>query len=157
MIASANGALTTPITIQLAPVTPGFLAYSGGGLIAQHASDGTLVTAASPAQPGEYIVAYLAGMGDTTVAVASGGPAPSGPLAYTSVSPVLTLNGNTVPVSFAGLTPGLVGLYQIDFQIPADTPAGNADRSVVAGHLPRQHHHPPRPVAFRRRKRLRYM
>jgi uncharacterized protein (TIGR03437 family) len=26
---------------------------------------------------------------------------------------------------FAGLTPGLVGLYQIDFQVPAALPAGN--------------------------------
>jgi len=29
-----------------------------------------------------------------------------------------------VPVSFAGMTPGLVGLYQLNFQIPADAPDG---------------------------------
>jgi uncharacterized protein (TIGR03437 family) len=46
-------------------------------------------------------------------------------LAYAAVSPVLTLNGNPVPLLFAGLTPGLVGLYQIDFQIPANTPNGS--------------------------------
>ncbi len=124
VIASANGALTTPVTIQLAPVTPGLAAYASGALIAQHASDGTLITATSPAQPGEYVVAYLAGMGATTVPVQTGVGSPSSPLAYAAVSPTLTLNGVTVPVAFAGLTPGLVGLYQIDFQIPPGTPGG---------------------------------
>lgn len=129
VIANANGALTTPLTIQLAPETPGFAAFADGGLIAQHAADGTLITQSSPAQPGEYVVAYLAGMGGTTVPVQTGGPSPSTPLAYASVPPTLTLNGVSVPVSFAGMTPGLVGLYQLDFQIPSD--AANGTITVV--------------------------
>ena len=46
-----------------------------GTLIAQH-SDGSLVTQASPAMAGEYLVAYLAGLGDTTVPVPSGTASP---------------------------------------------------------------------------------
>ena len=34
------------------------------------------------------------------------------------------LNGKTLPVLFAGLTPGFVGLYQVNMSIPADTPPG---------------------------------
>ncbi len=124
VLASANGALTTPISIQIAPVTPGFAAYSGGGLIAQHAADSSLITAQSPAKPGEYVVAYLAGMGPTTVPVQTGAGSPTDPLAWTSVTPVLTLNGAAAPLLYWGMTPGLVGLYQLDFQIPAGTPSG---------------------------------
>jgi uncharacterized protein (TIGR03437 family) len=44
--------------------------------------------------------------------------------------PTLTLNGNPVPVEFAGLTPQFVGLYQINFQIPANTPDGDLNLVV---------------------------
>jgi uncharacterized protein (TIGR03437 family) len=126
VIVSANGALTTPDSIQLSPATPGLAALPDGTLIAQH-GDGSLVTASSPAQAGEYLVAYLAGMGDTTVPVTSGMPSPANPLAspLPANSPVLTIDGTVYPIYFAGLTPGLVGLYQMNFQVPAGLPAGN--------------------------------
>ncbi len=63
-------------------------------------------------------------MGQTTVPVETGAGAPESPLAWAAMSPTLTLNGNATPVSFAGMTPGLVGLYQLNFQIPADQANG---------------------------------
>jgi uncharacterized protein (TIGR03437 family) len=132
VIANANGSFTAPVTIQLAPVTPGFAAYSDGGLIAQHGADGSLINDGSPAQPGEYVVGYLAGLGDTTVPVNTGAAAPPYPgLAWAGVPPGLTLNGVSVPVQFAGLTPGLVGLYQLNFQIPLDQQDGPATLVVT--------------------------
>jgi uncharacterized protein (TIGR03437 family) len=74
---------------------------------------------------GEYLVAYMAGLGDTTVPVASGTASPSSPLAMPTNAPVLTINGGQSPILFAGLTPSLVGLYQLNFQVPAGLPAGN--------------------------------
>jgi uncharacterized protein (TIGR03437 family) len=133
VIANANGSFTAPVTIQLAPVTPGLATYSDGSLIAQHWADGSLITDASPAQPGENVIAYLAGLGDTTVPVATGGPSPLNPLAWAGVPPSLTLNGVSVPVQFAGLTPGLVGLYQLNFQVPAAQPDGPVTLVVTQG------------------------
>jgi uncharacterized protein (TIGR03437 family) len=124
VIVSANGALTTPQPLQLSLATPGLAALSDGTLIAQHL-DGSLASAASPAQAGEYLVAYLAGMGNTTVPVASGTASPASPLALPTNTPILTINGNAYPIYFAGLTPGLVGLYQMNFQVPPDLPAGD--------------------------------
>jgi uncharacterized protein (TIGR03437 family) len=125
VIVSANGALTTPQPIQLSPATPGLATFPNSTtLIAQH-SDGSLVSEASPATAGEYLVAYLAGLGQTTVPVASGTASPTSPLAVPSATPVLTINGAQFPILFAGLTPGLVGLYQLNFQVPAGLPAGN--------------------------------
>jgi large repetitive protein len=125
VIVSNNGALSTPETIQSDAVAPGISALPSGYANAQHASDGSAVTDASPAKPGEYIVVYLAGMGATTVPVASGTAAPSSPLAQTVNVPTITLNGESVSFSFSGLTPGLSGLYQIDLQVPPDAPNGD--------------------------------
>ncbi len=123
VLVSANGALTTPDTIQLSAAAPGLAAFGDGTLIAQH-GDGSLVSTSSPAVPGEYLVAYLAGLGDTNVDLTSGAASPSSPLAIPTDTPVLNINGGQYPLLFAGLTPGLVGLYQMNFQVPAGLPAG---------------------------------
>jgi uncharacterized protein (TIGR03437 family) len=128
IIVLANGALTTPDTVQLSAATPGFAAFPDSTLIAQHA-DGSLVSATSPARSGEYLVAYLAGMGGTNATPASGAASPGSPLAVPVATPVLTINGTQYPIAFAGLTPGLVGLYQLNFQVPSGLPAG--DLTVV--------------------------
>ena len=41
------------------------------------------------------------------------------------VAPVLTLNGQSIPIYFSGLSPGYVGLYQMNFQVPPGTPNGD--------------------------------
>jgi uncharacterized protein (TIGR03437 family) len=126
VIVNANGAFSTPNPIQLSADAPGIAAFASGGIIAEHSADGSLVTEASPAAPGEYIVFFVSGMGLTDNPVASGQPSPGSPLlARPTDQPKLTLNGADIQVSFAGLTPTLVGLYQVNFQLPADTPNGD--------------------------------
>ena len=133
IVVSANGALTTPQPIQTAPTTPGIDAFRDGSLVAFHAADGSLISQTSPAKPGEYVVMFLLGMGQTSNPVVSGVASPLDPLARPAVSPTLTLNGADVPVAFAGLTPGFVGLYQINLLIPAGMPDGNATLVVSQG------------------------
>lgn len=127
IVVSSGGAQTTPASIGTTSVAPGVAAYTTGQAIAQH-TDYSLVTASSPAKPGETIVFYLVGMGLTDTPVASGAASPANPLAHPLIAPTVMLNGVTAPASsvvFAGLTPGVVGLYQIDFQVPASAPNGN--------------------------------
>jgi uncharacterized protein (TIGR03437 family) len=133
VVVNANGALTAPRTIQLTPATPGLAAFPDGSVIAQHWADSSLITAASPARPGEYIVLYLVGMGQTDNPVASGAASPANPLARVTSVPVVTLGGNPAPAVFAGLTPGSVGLYQIDLQVPAVPVDGNLILAVSQG------------------------
>jgi len=133
VVVNANGGLTAPQTIQLAPATPGLAAFPDGGVIAQHWVDSSLVTASSPARPGEYVVLYLVGMGQTDHAVASGAASPVNPLARVTSAPVVTLGGNPAPAVFAGLTPGSVGLYQIDLQVPDVPVDGNLTLTVSQG------------------------
>jgi uncharacterized protein (TIGR03437 family) len=37
----------------------------------------------------------------------------------------VTLNGESATVQFAGLSPGFVGLYQVNFQVPATANSGD--------------------------------
>jgi uncharacterized protein (TIGR03437 family) len=125
VIVSANGALSTPNPIQLTSDAPGIAQYAAGQAIAQHVSDNSLITETSPAMPGEYVVFYVAGMGLTNPAVASGAASPSTNLPALLDAPTLTLAGAPLSIAFAGLTPTLVGLYQIDFQVPINAPNGD--------------------------------
>jgi uncharacterized protein (TIGR03437 family) len=125
VIVSANGALSTPNSIQLTSDAPGIAQFAAGQIIAQHL-DGSLVLESAPAAPGEIIVFYAAGMGLTNQTVPSGTASPSTNLAVPLDTPSITLNGAPVTnILFAGLTPSLVGLYQVDFQVPANAPNGD--------------------------------
>jgi uncharacterized protein (TIGR03437 family) len=134
ILISANGALTAPDTLDIEPVTPGVAALPNGTIIAQHV-DASYVTAASPAHPGEILTIYLAGMGLTDVSVKTGQISPSSPLAHPMVQPTVTVNGESAQVSFAGLTPQAVGLYQINFTVPPDAPSGNLTLVVAQGNV----------------------
>jgi uncharacterized protein (TIGR03437 family) len=40
--------------------------------------------------------------------------------------PLVTVGGVNASVSFSGLAPGYVGLYQVNVQVPANAPSGDA-------------------------------
>ncbi len=108
------------VTIKLAATSPGFFQWSGNFIVAEHA-DGSLITAASPAQASETVVLFAAGLGRTIPDSASGVP-PSGAatLLYASQLQII-LNGIVLPqtsIYYAGVTPGYAGLYQINVTLP---------------------------------------
>lgn len=82
------------------------------------ADNGELVTPTNPIHSGDTVVIYLTGLGATSPAVDDGMAAPSEPLASALVTPAVTLGGAPLSVSFAGLVPGSVGLYQINATVP---------------------------------------
>ncbi len=132
LLVDANGALTEPQPFNTQPVTPGVARFSTGQVIAQH-SDFSLVTPQSPAKPGEYLVIYLAGLGATSQAVSDGFASPASPLASANTPAMVTVNGEAAKVLFSGLTPGLAGLYQVNFQVPTDAPTGSLQVVISQG------------------------
>jgi uncharacterized protein (TIGR03437 family) len=99
--------------------------------------DGSLVSASSPAAQGESLVIYLAGMGQVSPAptLGTGQPAPSAPLMRVVGVPLVQF-GNTTPIQpdFAGLTPGFVGVYQVNVTVPQNlTPQTYSLRVSVNG------------------------
>jgi len=100
-------------------------------------SDGTLVSAASPANPGEGLTAWVFGLGETIPDGLTGQPAQAAPAAEQfyldfnySINALpakpFTSDPDRVPLKplYAGLAPGYVGLYQVNFTVPAGPPNG---------------------------------
>ncbi|MGA2882156.1 MAG: putative Ig domain-containing protein [Bryobacteraceae bacterium] len=141
IVLSVNNALTQPVMLDIVPAAPGVLSandgptppsvQNGAHIIAQHGADFSLVSSSNPAKPGEYLVMYLVGMGATNPGVASGVQAPSSPLASVTNQPTVTVGSQPANVAFAGLTPGFVGLYQINFQVPTSVSSGALEVDVT--------------------------
>jgi uncharacterized protein (TIGR03437 family) len=87
--------------------------------------DGSLVTTSSPATGGETIVVYATGLGPVNGAMVTGQAASTTTLAPTTNTTTAKIGGVNAPVSFAGLSPGFTGLYQVNLQIPSNVPAGS--------------------------------
>jgi uncharacterized protein (TIGR03437 family) len=112
------------VQISLAAVSPGIFLAGGDGSI--YHADNRRVWDFSPARSGEELVLYASGLGAVTPAVQAGLPAPASPAARTDLAPRIRIGSQLVEIRFAGLTPSLIGIYQVNFVVPAG----------LSGHLP---------------------
>ncbi len=122
-----NGTPSNFVVEVVNKTTPGVFTLSANGLgygAIEHA-DGTVVTVANPAQPGETVAAFMAGLGGVFPPVTEGTVGPSNPLSYTTNTIVSFINGTQATVAFAGLAPYLAGLYQVNVTIPVAAAAGD--------------------------------
>ena len=127
--AKVNGLYSNPVLINTTAVAPGLASFADGTVIAQD-TNYQLITANHPAHAGEVIILYATGMGPTNPAVATGTVTP-GSLIQVAVAPQVTVGKANAQVLFAGLSPGSVGLYQIDVVIPAEAGTGNVPLVVT--------------------------
>ena len=92
---------------------------------------------ASAGRAGDYLTLYLTGQGAVAPPVATGAAPPaSATLAELPrlIDPVhITVGGVPATVVFAGIPNGLVGITQINFQIPAGAPLGDQPLAVWVG------------------------
>lgn len=61
----------------------------------------------------------------------SGEAVPANLIYATQTTPIVTIGGVPATVEFSGLTPGFVGLWQLNVTIPQDAPVGNAVPVVI--------------------------
>jgi minor extracellular serine protease Vpr len=130
-----EGTLTTAITVTVTPYAPGLYTTNSQGTgqaAAIIANTATLVAPSGafpgsrPAQTGEFVSLYCTGLGAVRNRPELGSPSPSSTLATTIATPVVTVGGVNASVSFSGLAPGYVGLYQVNIQVPVGVPSGDA-------------------------------
>jgi uncharacterized protein (TIGR03437 family) len=130
-----DGVTGPEVTISLVTAAPALFDDGSGFAIATHAL-GALLTAAAPAQPGEIIVVYATGLGMTIPNAIPGQPLQiAAPIAALS-SLAVSLDGVALPatsIQYAGVTPGSLGLYQINIQLPQDVGANPTIQVTVAG------------------------
>jgi len=108
------------VSVPLAPVSPGL--YSA--ILINGTS--TLVAPGHPAHQGDYVNLFATGLGPVTHQPATGAPAAANPLAQTANKVTVAIGNVPATVPFAGLAPGFVGLYQVNVQVPANSPIGDA-------------------------------
>jgi uncharacterized protein (TIGR03437 family) len=115
-------------SVALSPTAPGIFTLTsdgkGPGAIL-HTNDLSLVSAAKPSAGNEGIAIYATGLGPVSPYVPSGAPGPGSPLSRTSQDVTVLIGGITASVTFSGLAPGLVGLYQVNAIVPPTAPTGN--------------------------------
>ena len=121
------GGLSDTFISQVLPSAPAIFEVQGpdGSLFpAVFRQDNQLATLSTPLRPGEFAVIYLTGLGSVSPFIAPGHPAAVVPLSLTTVDPVVTFGGAPGELLYSGLTPGFVGLYQINVTIPPNAPKG---------------------------------
>jgi uncharacterized protein (TIGR03437 family) len=131
-IASA-GASTSAVTVNVAQFAPGIFTAtqtgSGQGIIVGPnglAAPSGAYGGAGPVSAGDYITIYCTGLGPVANQPATGAVAGSSPLPQTTTPATTTIGGLAAAVTYSGLTPGSVGLYQVDAQVPAGVATGSA-------------------------------
>jgi uncharacterized protein (TIGR03437 family) len=135
-----NGTAGNKVYINIAARAPRVILLGGGpyGIVVTPKAKIT-GTPNAPVHVGDVVVIYLLGMGPTTPSVASGVASPASPLAklppgtqvcFGDGSPFLPPPVCT-GVQFAGLTPGLVGLYQVNVKIPKGVTKGSGINMMI--------------------------
>jgi uncharacterized protein (TIGR03437 family) len=120
-----NGTPSNVLSAGVVTYSPDVFTISAAQAAITHA-DGTLVSAASPAAVNETVVVYATGLGPVSGAMVTGSPASSTSLQPTSPSPATAnIGGINAPVAFSGFTPGFIGLYQVNVQIPPNVSPGS--------------------------------
>jgi uncharacterized protein (TIGR03437 family) len=135
VVMTPNGA-SDPVRVRLAYDAPGIFAQGacgcGHGAILNVAEDGsvTINTPDRSAAPGDFVSVFASGFGPVSFPPLSGSPSASTTLSVLQSVPVGQLGSESspilVPVQFAGLAPGMVGVDQINLRLPDDAPEGCA-------------------------------
>jgi uncharacterized protein (TIGR03437 family) len=127
LVVSVAGEMSNTFVSTLQTAVPAILAIV-------HQSDGSAVSSSHPAVANEVLSVYMAGLGAVNTGLTFGAPAPASPPVATLLIPQVTLGSAPLSVVFAGLFPGIIGLYQVTVEMPADLPEGSsADLAVSVG------------------------
>jgi uncharacterized protein (TIGR03437 family) len=130
----ATGFTETPVKVSVVPYAPGIFTVGSTSQAAALIANTAILAAPAgtapgsrPANLGETVSIFCTGLGPVNNQPATGAAAPSGnSLATTTTTPVVMLGSESLAVSFSGLAPGFVGLYQVNAAIPNNATAGSA-------------------------------
>lgn len=124
----------TARVVAISPFAPGIFSVNGQG-----SGQGTildtsrrLVDSSNPAAAGSAVVLYCTGLGPVTNQPPTGSAARADPPSETTTVPTVTIGGAGAQVTFSGLAPDYVGLYQVNVVVPSAASKGAAVPLVLS-------------------------
>jgi uncharacterized protein (TIGR03437 family) len=130
------GLTSAPMVVPVSAASPGIftLDSTGQGQAAAVNQDGSINGPAAPAKPGDVILLFATGEGQTLPDAVDGEPAVQ-PIPRPLLPVTATIGGQSVQPQYAGGAPGEVaGLMQVNVQIPVGISPGTAvPVSLVVG------------------------
>jgi uncharacterized protein (TIGR03437 family) len=129
---SVNGGASNAVTVPVLGAAPGLFSLSSGQAVVQN-SDYSLNGPSNPAKTGSTVMAYLSGSGPVNPAVADGSATPTGTLISATSKAGATIGSSPATVAFAGLTPGFVGLVQVNITVPSNLQTGSYPLTITIG------------------------
>ncbi|HMD50869.1 MAG TPA: IPT/TIG domain-containing protein, partial [Bryobacteraceae bacterium] len=136
-----NGQAGNMIYVDINARAPRFILFGGFGPYAVMTTPGGTLTGipSHPAKVGDTLVIYAVGLGPTSPSVANGAASPPSPNLAEVPGTTQVCFGVETPfeqapcgtAGFTGLTPGYVGLYQINVNVPSGVKSGNTQMSLL--------------------------
>ena len=136
VVRASTGQILASSLFRVEQVSPGLFTatQTGSGQLAVVNQDGSINDGTHPAKAGTFISLYGTGLGAVSGAPPDGTPAQG--LIMTDEKPQVFINPTTGPidpsdVTFSGLAPGFVGLWQINAKVPANVPPGDVPVLII--------------------------
>jgi uncharacterized protein (TIGR03437 family) len=132
LVVQVGNSLSVPQSVQIGDARPGVFTInqsgSGQGQVYTITASGAEVLAgpSTPAKSGNNVVVYCSGLGAVNPPETAGTATPLTFLTTTVGTLTATIGGVSAQVTFAGMTPGSTGLYQVNLVVPAGLPNNNA-------------------------------
>jgi uncharacterized protein (TIGR03437 family) len=131
ILVQRDNTISVPIEVDVAQSEPAIFSYPLPG---DPPTQGAIVNAvnynvahpATPVTAGDILAIFCTGLGAVDQAIPDGAASPTSPPANTTATPTVSVGGQPARVIFSGLSPGFVGLYQIDAVMPNGVTPGNA-------------------------------
>ncbi len=124
LVVDNNGSLSDPQTVQVVAKAPGIFTYGSNRAVAVN-EDNSVNSTENGAARGSVLTVYMTGQGTVTPSVPTGSAAPSRPLSRVPFPTRAWIAGVPAQVLFVGLTPGLVGVLQVNLVVPSGAPEGD--------------------------------
>lgn len=136
IVLTRNGVNGPTVRVQLQDHAPGLLPLESSWALARDAQTLDWRQPDSPAAPGDEIVLYGTGWGQTLRRAINLQPASQRSELRARDSLAVYLDGIEVPrefISYAGVSPGTAGIYELRLRLPAWTPADPEIRISIGG------------------------
>jgi uncharacterized protein (TIGR03437 family) len=118
VVVNVNGNDSAATSFTVSNTAPGIFVFGDNRANIQN-QDHNLNDETHPAKVGSFVVIWATGLGQMDHPVPTGEATPGSPLSNALVVPKVTIGGVNAEVSFAGLSPGFVGLAQINVKVPS--------------------------------------